>query len=311
MTATRRDNSATSIKGIAEGRQDTFRVDPDNLVVVTDPGHPLYDERVHLPLSEDTVLDIMQRGVVVNVIVRRNGNLFEVVDGRQRVRHAIEANKRFKAAKKKERIFIPVTLRREGDQESASLTVALNEHRTEDTPLVKARKAQRLLNLGEPEESVARSFRMTKPALRSLLKVLDSDQTVQTAVEKGEVHFTAASRLAALPRDEQKQALEDLRSQGLGVSKKTISKKVAAKVEAKRTGTAEKELVMAPKRGVLAAVYDAYEQDEQPTRVLASNLLKWAITGSDANLVTPGPEGTANLAAWLEKQDKVAGKATA
>ncbi len=311
MTATRKNNAATTIKGISEGRQDTFRVDPDNLVVVTDPSHPLFDERVHLPLNEDTVLDIMQRGVVVNVIVRRNGNLFEVVDGRQRVRHALEANRRFKEARQKTRVLIPVSIRREDDNQAASLTVALNEHRTDDTPLVKARKAQRLLDLGEPPEAVARSFRMTVGAMRSLLKVLDSDKSVQTAVEKGEVHFTAASRLSALPRDEQKKALEELKASGQGVSKKVISKKVAAKVEAKRTGGQEKALVMAPKRALVAAVCDAYTADEQAIRVMPSDLLKWVLSGQGAAQVTPGPDSTPSLEAWLEKQDSVAGKATA
>jgi hypothetical protein len=36
--------------------------EPENLHLVTDKTHPLYDERIHLPISEAMVLNIMDQG---------------------------------------------------------------------------------------------------------------------------------------------------------------------------------------------------------------------------------------------------------
>jgi ParB family chromosome partitioning protein len=43
--------------------------EPENLHLVTDKTHPLYDERIHLPISEAMVLNIMDQGVLEPIIV--------------------------------------------------------------------------------------------------------------------------------------------------------------------------------------------------------------------------------------------------
>lgn len=307
MTKTASENSAGTIKGIAEGRCDTFRVDPDNLVVVEDKSHPLYDERVTLDLDETFIQDIMENGVVLNVLVRKNGPLFEVVDGRQRVKAAVEANKRFKKAHSDKRILVPVTVRRDDDTQSAGLTISLNEQRTEDTPMVKARKAQRLIDLGEAEEKVANRFRTNVQGLRAMLAVLDSDKSVQNLVESGELHVTAASKLSKLTRDEQREEIAKLRASGKGLSKKVIKQAVRNKVEAKRTGKDAAEVILPPKRALIAAVCDGYHDADGSTddgKVQPEHLLRWILTGQKAEKVSPGPEGFATLAAWLKDRDK-------
>ena len=68
-----------------------FSIDPSLLTIVIDPKHPLYDERARAPIDEVMVASIMHYGVGEPVVCRRNGNLIEVIDGRQRVKNAIEA----------------------------------------------------------------------------------------------------------------------------------------------------------------------------------------------------------------------------
>ncbi|HBZ8892853.1 TPA: hypothetical protein MNB12_005465, partial [Klebsiella pneumoniae] len=43
--------------------------EPENLHLVTDKTHPLYDERVHLPIEEGMVLNIAELGVLEPIIV--------------------------------------------------------------------------------------------------------------------------------------------------------------------------------------------------------------------------------------------------
>jgi ParB family chromosome partitioning protein len=88
-------------QAIAGRRLNAFAVDPDNLIIIgldTDDGpeHPLYDERVKLPLDESTVLNIMAIGVKEPVLVRKTDGNPEVVDGRRRTMHAREANRRLR-----------------------------------------------------------------------------------------------------------------------------------------------------------------------------------------------------------------------
>lgn len=45
----------------ASGKTNVLTFEPENLHLVTDKTHPLYDERIHLPISEAMVLNIMDR----------------------------------------------------------------------------------------------------------------------------------------------------------------------------------------------------------------------------------------------------------
>ena len=84
----------------ASGKTNVLNFEPERLHLVTDRSHPLYDERIHLPLDESMILNIMDQGVLEPIIVWKDPEtgLSCVVDGRQRVRHTVEANKRLAAA---------------------------------------------------------------------------------------------------------------------------------------------------------------------------------------------------------------------
>jgi ParB family chromosome partitioning protein len=47
----------------ASGKTNVLTFEPEKLHLVTDKTHPLYDERVHLPIDEGMVLNIMELGV--------------------------------------------------------------------------------------------------------------------------------------------------------------------------------------------------------------------------------------------------------
>jgi ParB family chromosome partitioning protein len=46
----------------ASGKTNVLMFEPEKLHLVTDKTHPLYDERIHLPISEAMVLNIMEQG---------------------------------------------------------------------------------------------------------------------------------------------------------------------------------------------------------------------------------------------------------
>ena len=48
----------------ASGKTNVLMFEPENLHIVTDKAHPLYDERVNLPFDEGMVLNIKELGVL-------------------------------------------------------------------------------------------------------------------------------------------------------------------------------------------------------------------------------------------------------
>ncbi|MCP5863975.1 hypothetical protein NL360_20670 [Klebsiella pneumoniae] len=77
----------------ASGKINVLNFEPENLHLVTDKTHPLYDERVHLPIEEGMVLNIAELGVLEPIVVWKDPEtgLTCVVVGRQRVKHTLEA----------------------------------------------------------------------------------------------------------------------------------------------------------------------------------------------------------------------------
>lgn len=53
------------------GKTNVLMFEPENLHIVTDKAHPLYDERVNLPIDEGMVLNIKELGVLEPIIVWR------------------------------------------------------------------------------------------------------------------------------------------------------------------------------------------------------------------------------------------------
>ena len=149
-------------RAIEAPRGDIYKVLPEDVVVVTDPKNPLYDERVHMPVPETLIRNIMAKGVLHQIRIRKNDEQkWEVVVGRQRVRATAEANRRLKEEGKPP-IKLDATIVRGEDRDIYGVVVSENEHRTDDSPMAKAKKAQRMEDLGSSEEEICNSFGISK-----------------------------------------------------------------------------------------------------------------------------------------------------
>lgn len=204
-------------------RANAFLVDPSDVVIVgldTKDGieHPLYDPRIHLPLDEGLVLDLMELGQLQEVLVRKNGDAFEVVDGRQRIRAMREANKRL-AAKGMETMKARVAVRRPLDRRSVEadalgVMISANENRQDDDVVAKAAKAERLLALGKEKAEVARRFGIVLPSLENLLALNDLSDTVRAAIQAKQIGFIAAIKLNDLSHKDQDETLAAILASG-------------------------------------------------------------------------------------------------
>ena len=201
----------------AKGKRDAYMFDPDDLVLVTDKTSPLYDDRTELPLDEGLVLNMMfapdgvPQGVLEPILAARNNETgkVEVVDGRQRVKAAREANKRL-AKQGAEPIRVPAMIQRASGHRLMAMLISPNEHRQADSPLGRARKAQRYLALGRDESEVATLFGITKSSVKNLLSLLDAPAAVRNAVESGKITASDGYKLARLEPAEAREKVTEL-----------------------------------------------------------------------------------------------------
>ncbi|MDR8492021.1 hypothetical protein OSC18_21265 [Serratia nevei] len=201
----------------ASGKTNVLMFEPENLHLVSDKTHPLYDERIHLPLDESMILNIMDQGVLEPIIVWKDPEtgLSCVVDGRQRVRHTVEANKRLAAAGK-DLLLVPAVTKRGSAVRMAQAMISANEIRRADTPLGRAKKMADALERGHDEEDLSLMFGVGVQTIRATLALLDATQAVKDAVESGTVTVSQARQLANLSPEEQREKVKEVEAATTG-----------------------------------------------------------------------------------------------
>lgn len=268
----------------ADGRTEALLYLPEQLKLVTDKGHPLYDPRVNLPVSQELVHSILEHGVLENVLVRKNGEengiaVIEVVDGRQRVRAAIEANKALLKAGKKP-IRVPAFIVREDDKTTFGIMVATNEIRQDDDPVTKGEKAQRMLKMGATMEEVCRAFGCSDQSIALYLKTLELHPDVQQRVKSGALALSVAAReLSKLSREKQLEVLKEMETHGVTKGKK--GEKAARNLrngKGAREVAAEGDRVRSRRR--IEALLAVAEGESGKEAASIAVVLRWVLGGS-------------------------------
>jgi ParB family transcriptional regulator, chromosome partitioning protein len=243
----------------AAGKTNLLLFNPEDLTIVTDEKHPLYDERVNLPLDEALVKNIMYHGVLEPVVVRKNAETgkTEVVDGRQRARACVAANKRL-AARGEATHMLPAVVKRGEDSALSGMMVSTNELRQADTPMNRAKKMGRLLNMGKTEEDISVLFGISKATVKNTLGVLDCCGAVKKAVDDGKINVTAAYGLAKLPADEQKTTLAKMIAAGDGAKTKREKSRAQKEATGKKIAPSKKAIAEYREEFVQACTDSAY-----------------------------------------------------
>lgn len=198
----------------ASGKGNVLSMDPDKLTLVTDPKHPLYDRRVHQAPNPKTVRNYRAQGVLEPVLFYKDPETGEnlVIDGRRRVINARELNRRLVEAGEEPITIpaIPKRVMRDSDKSFVGMMVSTNEIREEDSPINRAEKMARMLDVGHTEDAIAVAFGVEVPTVRSALKLLDCCMAVRDAVEAEQITVSHALKLAKLSPDEQRAKVQAL-----------------------------------------------------------------------------------------------------
>lgn len=231
-----------------KGKIDVPTFDPNDVVLVEDKGSALYDERVENDFKESLVLNMMfapdgvPQGVLKPLTGRRNTETgkIEIIDGRQRTKAAREANKRLRK-RGLEPIWLPVWIKRANDQRAMGMLISANEHSTEDSPVNRAKKAQRYIDLGRDEKEVATLLGVSESTVKNLLRLLDAPAPVRNAVDAGKITTSDAYKLSRETPDDAKKKLGELLEKAPRTPGKKRSKNAKKAREIVRGGAAKAE----------------------------------------------------------------------
>lgn len=243
-------------------KRDLFLVPPEKLFIIgidtaDGPEHPLYDERIKLPIDPNMVADVARFGVLQPIKARRNGANLEVVVGRQRVRWAREANLKLPG----DPVRVPTVIMSADDRESSLVMIAENEVRQDDPVTVKSARVRDLVERrGYSVKEVALAFGRTQATIKAWLSLTNLDPTVASKIDSGEVSASAGAALAVLPRERQRVAVEQAQQ---ATAKKDAAKKASAKKGGAK-GDAGGELSANGRTGVLHSSSDGDDGGDVP-----------------------------------------------
>lgn len=250
-------------------RSNLFKLDPSDpqvLIVGIDTDakstndHPLWDRRVLLPVDEALTLNMMVYGMIDPVKIRKEGDVYMVVDGRQRLRACREADKRLRA-EGKEGLRAKFIIERGDDAFMYGVMVSANENRQDDDVMVKAEKASTLMAMGKSMKETAVAFGVTEQAVRNWLSLQELAPEVKAKVKSGVIAPSAAAKLAPLGRDEQIAALEEMEAAGTVTTAQAAAQTRVRK--AKKEGKDETKVAsLAPKKRQVKKLLDLVAEME-------------------------------------------------
>ena len=270
----------------AVGRGEVWQFDPDKLIIVDTPGHPLFDKRGHLPPDEGLVQSFLAgHGQIMTIRVvydgkDENGNpRVLVADGRQRVKAMREANRRRRAEMGAEAPVMNVRgeVSRGDDMKLRIWKIAANELRRPDPPILKAEKAQELLDNGLPMEQLPAVFGVGIQTIKKWLSLLNLADPIKAELVKGVVSTEAAALLIDLPREEQVTKYEVMKAEGTLRGREGLEAAEAA-TERLRPTRPKNPNVLRPKgkRDIeaLLETLQTHPEDSHPKPV---RILKWIL----------------------------------
>lgn len=194
-----------------------LHLDPSDVAIVDKPESPLYDpDRASLKPNKELIDNILLVGrVIVPIEVQQNGGgKYEIVDGRQRYKAAIEVNKRL-VKEGKNPILLPAVFSPEHEKPTAVMADSWSTFlRTDDTMIAKARKLQKFLAEGGDEEQAPTIFGCSKATIKNWKLLLSLPSKVQKAVDDGKVKAAALLEFKGLEEKAQVDLLAKMIAEG-------------------------------------------------------------------------------------------------
>jgi ParB family chromosome partitioning protein len=135
---------------------------------------------------EELSRSIAEQGVIQPLLVRRDGDRFELIAGERRLR----------AAKMAGLAQVPVLVRPVGDSELLALSIIENIQRADLNPVEEAEAYRRLMDeFGLTQEQVAGRVGKSRPAVANFLRLLGLPEPIKASIVSGELSMGHARAL--------------------------------------------------------------------------------------------------------------------
>jgi ParB family chromosome partitioning protein len=193
------------------------------------------------PALEELKSSIAEYGVLVPIIVRKNGDAYELVAG----------ERRWRACAALQRATIPAIVRASDDRDSLEVAIVENLQRENLNPLEEAAGFAYLLEeYGFTQEHVARRLGKSRPAIANALRLLSLPEPVKGLLADGRLSAGHARALLAAPESQRVALAQRAVNEGLTV--RTLERLAAGVTTAPAEGGA-------PKPRALSAEEHAFE----------------------------------------------------
>lgn len=151
---------------------------------------------------------LREEGLLQPIIVREDGEEYEIIAG----------ERRFRAAQSLGWEKIPAIVNNLSDQQTASLALIENLQREDLNPIDEATAYENLMELNSlTQAQLAKDIGKSQSYVANKLRLLKLDPQVQEALAQGAITARHGRALLALSSDQQKQALEQILSENLNV----------------------------------------------------------------------------------------------
>lgn len=273
-----------------------YRIDPERLIIVSDPLHRLHDPSSPTVAPASLVASIDAHGVLVPGRVVTDGDRLLVEDGRTRVLAAREVNK-LRASRGEPPILFPYVLDDGSDTEQAERVDEINHQRRDHSPVETAAKVSRWRSRGYTDDKIAGLLNIPARAVDTYHAINRVAPQVRAAIADGAIPWSVAADFADLSRDEQIAKLAEV-PKGATVKEakarvRGIEVKVVHPLSAAKLATLQERLLSHELRAFAALVAfcagDSTALDKIPN--LAAVAIEPARTSAKVERTGPAPYG--------------------
>ncbi len=199
---------------------------------------------------EELTNSIRQYGVLQPILVKKNGNRYEIIAGERRWRAAQAANLK----------EVPVVIRDYDDQKAKEISIIENIQRSDLNPIEEAMAYQSLMEEYHlTQEEVSDRVAKKRSTITNSLRLLKLSQSIQQFMAEGKITSGHARALLSI-EDEQQRELIALDIMNKNLSVREVEK--IAKAFSKKKKKAESPLPDTPQVN-LDLFYTAYEDSMQ------------------------------------------------
>ncbi len=158
----------------------------------------LFDERA----LKELAVSIKEHGVIQPIIVRKNGEKYEIIAG----------ERRYKAAALAGLTKIPAIIRDLDDKESSKVALLENLQRKNLNPVEEAKTYQKILEIDEmTQEELAKTMGKSQSAVANKLRLLGLSESVLNALLNGKISERHARALLSVDdKDEQDRLVKEV-----------------------------------------------------------------------------------------------------